>query len=242
MIKYKQQDKILLQIFERKGVFMKRLRKLALMCAACIAFTGSVAAFPDKLITSVIANAEDGEEITADNIIYQVYSDHAMAVGLSWDGSWGDGETIKLDILSEINGVPVTSIDDEAFDRGYFIVSSLTIPDSVTSIGEDAFDGKDEVIAISIGSGITDISELEDPLSSSRLQSITVSPDNPNYSSANNVLFNKEKTELISFPKSKKGKYSIPETVSKISDYAFSRCTGLSLTSFTTVLCLSQSS
>jgi len=59
------------------------------------------------------------------------------------------------------------------------------------------------------------------------LISITIHPDNANFSSENGVLFNKDKTELIFFPQGRKGEYVIPESVVKIGEAAFSYCTGL---------------
>lgn len=51
---------------------------------------------------------------------------------------------------------------------------------------------------------------------------ITVDAENPNYSSENGVLFNKEKTTLINFPCDKTGEYEIPSTVELLQHSAFS--------------------
>ena len=42
---------------------------------------------------------------------------------------------------------------------------------------------------------------------------LTVHPDNPEYSSENGVLFNKDKTELISYPRGKQVDYALPDSV-----------------------------
>ena len=52
--------------------------------------------------------------------------------------------------------------------------------------------------------------------------SIFVEEDNSNYTSVEGVLFNKDMTTLISCPSSKMGIYTVPDTVTVISDYAFS--------------------
>ncbi|MDD4032799.1 MAG: SUMF1/EgtB/PvdO family nonheme iron enzyme, partial [Bacteroidales bacterium] len=57
----------------------------------------------------------------------------------------GDGGAI--DIPAQINGYSVTSIGDSAFSYTSG-VTSVTIPDSVTSIGRDVFDGCDELTGI----------------------------------------------------------------------------------------------
>lgn len=180
---------------------MKRLRKLALMCAACIAFTGSVAAFPDIISNSFIVHAAEGNHVEIDGIDYIVYTDYAKVLGRGWEAK-ENNTTVK--ILSDINGIPVTYIDEEAFDGDS--MTSLVIPDSITSIGRWAFDNCTDLITISIGSGITNISELRTPLSSPSLESVTVSADNPEYSSSNGILFNKDQTEILEYPKSKPAK------------------------------------
>jgi len=56
---------------------------------------------------------------------------------------------------------------------------------------------------------------------------IEVNADNPNYSSDQGVLFNKDKTELIQCPSSKSGDYVIPTSVISIGGGAFRNCCNL---------------
>ncbi len=99
-------------------------------------------------------------------------------------------------------GNSVTSIGEYAF---YYCtgLTSVTIPNSVTSIGRWAFDGC---------TGLT---------------SIDVASDNSNYCSVDGVLFNKDKTTLIRYPGGKQGAYTIPNSVTSIGNYAFNECYGL---------------
>ena len=86
--------------------------------------------------------------------------------------------------------------------------TSYTIPDSVTSIGDDAFFG------------------------STSLESINVGESNTRYLSEDGVLFNKNKTQLICYPSKKSDtSYTIPDSIFYIGDSAFYGCT--SLTSIT---------
>jgi BspA type Leucine rich repeat region (6 copies)/Bacterial Ig domain len=68
------------------------------------------------------------------------------------------GEVI---IPSTINGCPVTSIGDDAFEgsslHSVTISSSVTIPDSVTSIGSYAFGFCNGLLSVTIGNGVTSI-------------------------------------------------------------------------------------
>jgi hypothetical protein len=59
------------------------------------------------------------------------------------------------------------------------------------------------------------------------LMSIDVAEDNPAYSSEDGVLFNKDKTVLIQYPRGKKGAYTIPDSVTEICGGAFYNCDGL---------------
>jgi hypothetical protein len=59
------------------------------------------------------------------------------------------------------------------------------------------------------------------------LTSIDASTDNPSYSSADGVLFNKNKTALIQYPRGKQGTYVIPNSVTEIRKEAFKGCIGL---------------
>jgi BspA type Leucine rich repeat region (6 copies) len=54
-----------------------------------------------------------------------------------------------------------------------------------------------------------------------------VAASNPDYSSANGVLFNKAQTTLIAFPGGGGGSYTVPNSVTSIEEGAFESCSGL---------------
>jgi hypothetical protein len=57
------------------------------------------------------------------------------------------------------------------------------------------------------------------------LTEINVAPENVKYSSLDGVLFNKEQTTLIKYPIGNPAEiYTIPDSVIRIEDYAFSQC------------------
>jgi hypothetical protein len=119
----------------------------------------------------------------------------------------------------------VTTIGDFAFSYCTALTGALAIAPSVTTIGKYAFMGCNGLTGsliippsvIFIGSGaFSDCSGF-----------IEVDAANPNYSSQDGVLFNKDKTTLIKCPSFKTGSYAIPPTVTVISEFAFSGCKAL---------------
>ncbi len=119
----------------------------------------------------------------------------------------------------------ITQIEPYAFNNCSSL-TSINIPASVTQIGEDAFAGCTSLTSVSIPASVTQIGESAFS-SCSSLSEIVVENGNPNYISEDGVLFNINKTELIQCPGGKKGEYSIPTSVNKICNNAFSSCSSL---------------
>jgi len=98
-------------------------------------------------------------------------------------------------------------------------LTSITIPASVTTIGKYAFQGCN-LTSITIPASVTTIGE--EFCMSYSLTSIEVDNANPNYSSEDGVLYNKDKTALIYYPGGKEGsKFIIPDGVKRIENLAF---------------------
>ncbi len=116
----------------------------------------------------------------------------------------------------------VTSIGDEAF-YGCSGLTSITIPNSVTRIGEGAFAYCSGLTSVTIPNSVTSIGDF----AFLYCTSINVVDDNPNYSSKDGVLFDKQQTTLIQYPGGKQGAYVIPNSVTSIGNYAFYGCSGL---------------
>jgi len=118
----------------------------------------------------------------------------------------------------------VTSIGSYAFYGCTGFTGSLTIPSSVISIGKLAFYNCSGLTgSLTIPSSVTSIGEraFQDCKGL-----IIVDVANPNYLSEDGVLFDKYKTKLIHYSKSKTGSYTIPSSVTSIEQYAFHSCSG----------------
>jgi hypothetical protein len=61
---------------------------------------------------------------------------------------------------------------------------------------------------------------------------ITVDPQNTNYSSLDGILFNGNQTTLIQYPGGKAGNYTIPNSVTSIGSFAFDSCAALTNITF----------
>lgn len=153
-----------------------------------------------------------------DNLLYLVHDTYATVAGFVADATIGD-ITIPSKVVVDNVAYPVYNIGTAAFygcttlgsvtieegveviEMGTFVYSSLaglSIPASVTTIGESA------------------LYEVRD------LATIVVDADNPNYSSVDNALFDKEQTTLMLYaPGSTATSYTVPSTVTTLAESAF---------------------
>jgi hypothetical protein len=118
----------------------------------------------------------------------------------------------------------VTLIESEAFNRCG--LTGVTIPNSVTGIGDLVFWRCNNLTNISIPDSVISIASLA-IYECASLSAITVAEQNPAYSSVDGVLFNKDQTALIQCPGGRAGSYTVADRVTNICSFAFSSCASL---------------
>jgi len=159
----------------------------------------------------------------------------------------------NITVPGTIANLPVTAIADWAFNPDFnhiWSLTSVTLPNTVTNIGEGAFHYCKGLTNINLGNGVIrigdrafadcdNLSVITIPASvreigqhifesSHNVLAVNVHLDNPLFSSIDGVLFNKSQTRLIQFPPGKAGTYAVPQTVRSIEDVAFYACYSLS--------------
>ena len=173
-------------------------------CERCNAKYGELANHEYKEGVCIVC----GIRRSSEGLTYSLNSD-GNGYTVTGIGTCTDKELI---IPSEYNAKPVTSIGYKAFsDTG---LTSVTIPDSVTSIGERAFNYCDSLTSVTIGDSVTSIGN-DAFAGCTGLTSITI-PDS--VTSIGASAFS-GCTGLTSV--------TIPNSVTSIGEYAFSRCNKL---------------
>jgi hypothetical protein len=152
------------------------------------------------------------------------------------------GTSPTLNIPTVISSFPVRAVADYAFQYNSTI-TSVVIPNGVTTIGEGAFQGCSGLTTMSFPNSIasmgndacrdcsalatvtigTGLASLGSNVFAgcSLLSSITVAVANSFYSSEGGVLFDEARTQLIHYPARKSGPYVVPATVTGIASFAF---------------------
>ncbi len=121
----------------------------------------------------------------------------------------------------------VTGIGDKAFEN-FKELKGVAIPDTVTSIGDQAFSLCSNLTSIIIPDSVTSIGDMAF-YGCFNLENVIVDADNEHYSSDSyGVLFNKDKSQLISYPTGNTAiSYAIPNSVISINNDAFAFNTNL---------------
>lgn len=129
----------------------------------------------------------------------------------------------------------IKSIGIYAFDY-CLALTSIQIPNGVESIGSSAFSSCGNLSRIEIPASVVDI-DARCICETNGITYFYVDENNPNYSSQEGVLFNKDGTELLAYAKDKaEPNYTVPDGVQTIQLNAFQNCRFLTNVKFPNTL------
>ncbi len=133
----------------------------------------------------------------------------------------------ELSIPESIGGVTVTALADYLFFRNW-ILEKLEVPDTVEKIGSFALSSAN-LRKLYLGKNVSDISDRAFYMGGSgTLDEIVVSEDNENFVVEDDVLYTKDKTELVyALPGTLGTSFRIPDTVKTVRQSAFTENTQL---------------
>ena len=166
----------------------------------------------------------EAEVLTCENFEYTLNGDGSATIVRCTD------EVGTTAIPAELDGHPVTAIEDSAFSYCESL-TNVVIPDGVTHLGESAFFRCPNLSSVTLPDSLSSIGA--NPFEyCTQLSQITVSPDHPALATIDGVLFEKATRTLVCYPCARSAEsYSVPQGIQTIGEYAF---TGCSFQSYTT--------
>jgi uncharacterized repeat protein (TIGR02543 family) len=127
----------------------------------------------------------------------------------------------------------VTEIEENAFNfYSHNNITTVTVPEGVTTIGKTAFSSCEKLTQISLPSTLVNLGSYVFQ-SCSALATVTVADGNTAYCVVDGVLYNNDKTTLVVYPAAKAGtSFTIPASVTRIDKCAFRDCQNLTSVTF----------
>ena len=157
------------------------------------------------------------------------------------------GFETEVDVPAECDGLPVTALGESIFRTADSFLStpitSVTIPDSVQTIGQSAFYGMDRLTDVYLPASVSEIGAIA--FANCDVLDLHIDPANPYFAFQDGILYSKDMKTLISAVSiNEKTSYTtswysnvpkavrIPEGVETIADFAFYNCGSVSSAAF----------
>lgn len=151
-------------------------------------------------------------EVVERTSLFSYYTSSAGLRIYQYDGSDTTGELI---VPETIDGKTVVEICDSAFSSAGF--TKITLPDTVTRIGDFAFTTCRNMTSFHIPASVTELG-VGPFTNCTSLTNITIDSGNTTYKVIDQTIYTKDGTTLVNCPNEKD--ITIPNTVTTIADYA----------------------
>ena len=164
--------------------------------------------------------------ITADTVVDAVYDSSDFAIDSAgyvylYNGNKTEVVIPQYVMEKEVKGVFATFFTELEGKN----ITSITFPDSMTTLEAGALTSATKLETINFGAGIENLDSSMFEINIGKnvaLQDINVDIHNPNYASIDGVLCNKERTKLIAYPIGRTNtSYLIPSIINTIGPRAF---------------------
>ena len=234
-VKYSKDGRKLLKATEGLGGAYSVKEGTRIICDSAFSWCGSLS---EIVITSSVTSIGDRAFWECRSLSKIVIPSSVTSIG---KGAFGNCSSLSEIVIPS----SVTSIGVSAFS-GCHSLSKIVIPSSVTSIGDRAFGGCSSLSEIVIPSSVTSIGSGAFSVCS-LLKNISIPKSviclngnpfaewngkleclSPKFVYEDNVLFNKDKSRIISFRNRNVESYVIPSSVTSIGNSAFYNCDSLS--------------
>ena len=162
-----------------------------------------------------ISESSDQKELTSGDYTYKILEDGSVAI------TRYSGKEEELTIPSELNGLKVTTIGENAFNYCKSLVS-VSIPEGVVSVEDAAFFQCSNIKTVTIPSSLSHMGN--NPFHfDDEIEQINISPNHSYLELVDGVLFSKPDKRLIYAPH-RIHAYTIPQGTEIIGAHAFINC------------------
>ncbi len=124
----------------------------------------------------------------------------------------------NIDLLDENNEIGIHGISESAFYQATN-AKNIVLPDSLTEIGNMVFSNCKEINVLKIGENVSNISGLFKYGNYSG--EVSIDPNNPYFKIENNVLYTKDKSEIVCVLYLIAGTFNVDSSVKVLRDRAF---------------------
>ncbi|MBQ3668523.1 MAG: leucine-rich repeat domain-containing protein, partial [Clostridia bacterium] len=190
------------------------MKKLLILLAALIFITGSAASGEDDYWPPLV---ED------DNDIWPAEYDYILNADGTAEITAYIGRDRVLTLPDEIEGYRVSGIGSAAF-AGSRMLESVTLPEGITYLSDEAFQWCPSLVHVSLPSSLTGIG-VNPFISCGSLSTIDISPDNPELFIQDGALCSRSDGRLIFFPLAADAdSFDVPHGIEIIGQSAFEYC------------------